>query len=68
METADIKCQHRWEESNFGKKYRTPNHYMYQCKRCGSIASALLNEDNTSEHHHVQQGAVPELRDSQSPA
>lgn len=38
------ECQHRWEPSNFGIKYRTPNSYMYQCQRCWKIISAILKE------------------------
>ena len=38
------ECRHRWEPSNFGIKYRTPNHYMYQCTRCGKSIFATLKE------------------------
>lgn len=37
-----MNCQHRWIPRNFGEKYRTPNHYLYQCARCGAISSAIL--------------------------
>lgn len=30
-------CQHRWEESEFGKKYWAPDTRQYTCKRCGSM-------------------------------
>jgi hypothetical protein len=40
-----MTCKHRWEPSNFGIKYRTPNHCMYQCTRCAMIISALLKEN-----------------------
>ena len=39
-----MTCKHRWEPSDFCVKYRTPNHYMYQCCRCGKIISAILEE------------------------
>ena len=39
-----MTCQHRWEPSNFGIKYRTPNVYLYQCTRCGKIIGTLLKE------------------------
>jgi hypothetical protein len=39
-----MTCKHRWEPSNFGIKYRTTNHYLYQCTRCGNIISAILKE------------------------
>ena len=38
------ECKHRWEESNFAIKHRPPNHYIYECARCGNIISALLKE------------------------
>lgn len=38
------ECKHNWVPSNFGIKYRTPNHYMYQCTRCGKLISTLLKE------------------------
>jgi hypothetical protein len=37
-------CKHRWEPSNFGIKYRTPNHYIFECKRCGKSIFAALKE------------------------
>jgi hypothetical protein len=39
-----MTCKHRWEPSNFGIKWRTPNHRLYQCTRCGGIISTLLKE------------------------
>lgn len=42
-----MTCKHRWEPTNFGIKYRTPNHYIYQCQRCWKIISTLLKEKNT---------------------
>ena len=39
-----MTCKHRWEPSNFGIKYRTPNNYMYQCTRRGQLIGALLKE------------------------
>ena len=39
-----MTCKHRWVPSNFGIKYRTPNHYMYQCQRCWKTISAILKE------------------------
>jgi hypothetical protein len=38
------QCKHRWEPSNFGIKYRTPNHYIYECARCGKSIFATLKE------------------------
>jgi hypothetical protein len=39
-----MTCKHRWEPSNFGSKYRTPNHYIFECKRCGKSIFATLKE------------------------
>ena len=39
-----MTCKHRWEPSNFGIKYRTPNNYMYQCTRCGNYIMTTLKE------------------------
>ena len=39
-----MTCKHRWEPSNFGIKWRTPNRYMYQCTRCGFVCFATLKE------------------------
>ena len=42
-----MTCRHRWEPSLFGIKYRTPNHYIYQCTRCGkSIFATLKGKQN----------------------
>jgi hypothetical protein len=38
------QCKHRWEPSNFAIKYRTPNHYIFECKRCGKSIFATLKE------------------------
>jgi hypothetical protein len=38
------QCKHRWEPSNFGSKYRAPNHYIYECARCGKSIFAALKE------------------------
>jgi hypothetical protein len=37
-------CRHRWEPSNFAAKHRTPNHYIFECKRCGKSIFATLKE------------------------
>jgi hypothetical protein len=37
-------CKHRWEPSNFGARWRTPNHYMYQCTRCKGLIFTFLKE------------------------
>ena len=39
-----MKCKHRWELSNFGIKYRTPNHYIFECTRCGNVIWTTLKE------------------------
>lgn len=43
--TPMTKCKHRWEPSNFGYKWRTPNHYIFECKRCGKSIFATLKEN-----------------------
>ena len=35
-------CKHRWEPSEFGKRYWAPNTYQYQCKRCGAMEMVTL--------------------------
>lgn len=30
-------CQHRWEQSEFGKAYWAPGTWQFTCKRCGSM-------------------------------
>jgi hypothetical protein len=42
--TQMTECKHRWEPSNFGIKYRKPNHYIFECKRCGKSIFATLKE------------------------
>jgi DNA-directed RNA polymerase subunit RPC12/RpoP len=39
-----MTCKHRWEPTDFGIKYRTPNYYMYRCTRCGHIITTLPKE------------------------
>jgi len=39
-----MKCFHRWEPSKFGIKYRTPNFYIFECKRCGNVIWTTLKE------------------------
>ncbi len=41
-ETAVNECKHNWVESNFAKKYRKPNEYMYHCTRCSQCRFAVL--------------------------
>lgn len=35
-------CQHRWEETFFGKQYWAPGTYQYQCRRCGKVNMTQL--------------------------
>ena len=39
-----MTCQHRWEPSKFGIKYRKPNFYIFECARCGKSIFATLKE------------------------
>lgn len=39
-----MTCKHRWEPSNFGIKWRRPNHYLYQCTRCSQFMFTVLKE------------------------
>jgi hypothetical protein len=39
-----MTCKHRWEPSNFGIKYRTPDFYIFECARCGKSIFATLKE------------------------
>ena len=39
-----MTCKHNWIPSLFGIKYRTPNHYLYQCTRCDKVIGTLLKE------------------------
>lgn len=38
-------CKHRWEESDFGKKWWTPGTWQYQCQRCGKTSMITLGVD-----------------------
>jgi len=35
-------CKHRYEPTNFGIKYRTPNSYWWSCIRCGNTIFSEL--------------------------
>lgn len=39
-------CQHRWEETDFGKKYWAPGTWQYQCKRCGKTNMIQIGVDH----------------------
>lgn len=30
-------CQHRWEQTEFGKRYWAPGTWQYTCSRCGAM-------------------------------
>jgi hypothetical protein len=36
-----MTCKHRWEPVTGNIK---PNHYLYECIRCGGIINAILKE------------------------
>ena len=58
--TPMTKCKHRWVPSNFGIKYRTPNHYLYQCTRCSKIIGTLLKEKKCqSPEPHTHSNETP---------
>lgn len=38
------KCKHNWIPSLFGIKWRSTNHYLYQCARCNKFIGATLKE------------------------
>jgi hypothetical protein len=42
-----MECKHNWHPSNFGAKWRRPNHYLYQCIRCNRFIGTLLKENST---------------------
>jgi len=44
LQGEHMTCKHRWEPSSFAIKYRTPNHYIFECKRCGKSIFATLKE------------------------
>ena len=35
-------CQHRWEETVFGKTYWQPNTHQYTCRRCSDMRMIRL--------------------------
>ena len=39
-------CQHRWEESSFGKKYWAPGTWQHTCRRCGKMSMVQIGEAN----------------------
>ena len=53
LDYEPVTCKHRWEESQFGIKYRTPDHIMYECQRCHKMISTYNkgNEDDTVLQH-----------------
>lgn len=38
-------CQHRWEQSEFGKRYWAPGTWQFMCKRCGKMN--MIRMENT---------------------
>lgn len=38
-------CQHRWEQSEFGKRYWAPGTWQYTCRRCGKMN--MIRMENT---------------------
>ena len=39
------RCQHRWEESTFGKQYWEPGTHQYGCTRCGKMVMFRIGID-----------------------
>lgn len=39
-------CKHRWEETSFGVKYRTPGTVSYECKRCHATRFVTMKKEN----------------------
>ena len=39
------RCQHRWEESAFGKQYWEPGTHQYVCSRCGKMSMVQVGID-----------------------
>ena len=44
IEAKRAACKHRWEETDFGKKYWAPGTYQYTCRRCGSTGMFTMEE------------------------
>lgn len=65
---TEKKCQHRWEESDFGKKYWEPGTRQYTCARCGKMNMIRLGVDyapDKTENDSEVIEAVPGRADSQ---
>ena len=43
------QCQHRWEESMFGKQYWESGTHQYTCHRCGSIQMVQIGIDQGAQ-------------------
>ena len=58
-----MTCKHRWEPSNFGIKYRTPDHHMYECQRCHKLISTMQAEPNTRVEEKAREAWADALDD-----
>jgi len=45
-ELRQANCHHRWQESDFGKKYWKPGMHQYTCNRCGKMQMVVLGVDH----------------------
>ena len=45
-ELRQANCQHRWEESEFGKQYWEPGSHQYVCARCGKAIMFTMRADH----------------------
>ena len=48
-ELRQANCQHRWEESEFGKQYWAPGTHQYTCTRCGKMNMFTMGVDQQGE-------------------
>lgn len=42
-------CRHRWEPSEFGKRYWAPGTYQHRCARCGEMRMVVLQSRQEEE-------------------
>ena len=45
----DVACKHRWEETDYGRKYLNEGTVVYMCKRCCEARLVALKPTQNDE-------------------
>lgn len=48
LQKKQTECRHRWEETDFGKKYWEPGTWQYTCQRCGKFSMVQIGVDHAT--------------------